>query len=54
MKRVGCDLFGGVVWRVGGSICTGWVGLYVIVVKMKIYSYINVGKIPYPQDISKC
>jgi hypothetical protein len=37
---------------VGGSVCSRWVGLHVIVEKMKIYCYIHVGKIPYQQDIS--
>jgi len=32
-----------------GSVCTRWVGLYVIVEKMKIYSYLHVVKNLYPQ-----
>jgi len=33
-------------------VCTRLVGLQVISEKMKIYSYLHVVKIPYPQDDS--
>jgi len=36
----------------GWSVCTRWIGLYVIAEKMKIYSYQNVVKNPYAQDDS--
>jgi len=36
----------------GGRVCTRWVGLHVISEKMKIYSYLHVVKIHYPQDDS--
>jgi hypothetical protein len=36
----------------GGRECTEWVGLQVIVEKMKIYSYFHVTKNPYPQHVS--
>jgi hypothetical protein len=36
----------------GGRVSSRWVGLQVIAEKMKIYSYLQVVKIPYPQDDS--
>jgi len=47
-------------WWVGGRVCTGWVGLQVNAEKMKIYSYIHVGKshihqmFPKGRTNSKC
>ena len=35
-----------------GQVCTRFVGLQVISEKMKLYSYLHVVKIPYPQDDS--
>jgi len=54
MKMFCCDFFGGGRFgiRVCGRVCTGWVVLHVIAEKTKIYSYLHVVKIPYPQDDS--
>jgi len=35
-----------------GRVCSGWVGLQVIAEKMKIYFYLHIVKIAYPQDDS--
>jgi len=35
-----------------GMVYTRWLDLHVIAEKMKIYSYLHVVKIPYPQDDS--
>jgi len=43
-----CDCF----FCVGGGGSTGWVGLCVIAVKMKIYPHLHVVKNPYPQNDS--
>jgi hypothetical protein len=43
---------GGGVWCEVGKVCTKWVGVHIIAEEMKIYSYIHVGKFPYPQYIS--
>jgi hypothetical protein len=41
-------------WCVGGGgVTTRWVCLHGITEKMKIRSYIHVGKNPYPQDVPK-
>ena len=51
-----CDFFFcGWVWGwgwVGGKVCTRWVGLHVIAENTKIYSYLHVVNILYPQDDS--